>query len=441
MKDLLERIKNNNQDLKLSEIEGLLNLLLTTTPITNQELVTLSGIPKETLRQFKKTISDLLEKTDENILALSAKGQEELKKIDPKPYKWTIYSSDIEGQRELGKIVEIKNKYDINPQRQYDQFLATAESCFSKAKVVEEKGVLEGKSIALLGDDDLVSVTLGILSLNFKNITVFDIDPSVLSSVKIASEKLGLKNVDAVLYDVRKELHKKYLGKFDVVIFDPPYTKSGVTIFLERAVELLGNVSGFEGKYIFMNFGNSFKSPEKILKVQEIINRFGLVIEDKIEKFARYTGAESIGNASSLYILKANKFTHTIDINFERESFYTYGKEKEEKFPFVDHVVLKVYGVERGLLISKGRLMGAMEKFCRFHRLKVVEKTATVFSGGGMTVTFVLANSNLVAHSWPELSALHIDLITCSPIYKKETLASSVTEIFGTRKVETFYLE
>ena len=439
MNSLISKIKNNNPDFKSAEIEGLLFLLKNNTPFTNQEFVTLTGIPKESLKQFKKSISNLLTKEDENIVSLSEEGKKELSNLEPKPYKWSLYPGEVSHKDSFKKVYEIRNKYDINPRREYDQFLATPETSYMKAQIICEKGMVEGKSIAFIGDDDLNSLTLGILDSSYKNITVFDIDNQVLDSVKTASEKIGLKNIETTSYDVRNKLDKKYLGKFDVVVFDPPYTKSGVTLFLQRAVEMIGDVNGFEGKYIFMYYGNSFKSPEKILKIQEVISRFNLVVEDKIEKFSRYTGADSIGSASSLYILKANKFTHSID--FDSKRIYTFEEQKEERFPFVDHVVFKVFGVKSEILRSKGRLLSVLGKLCTTHKLKVMDKKITSFKGGGTTITFVLANSNLVVHTWPEFNSIHIDLITCSPIYRKDNLPSTVSSVFETDKVDTFYIE
>jgi predicted methyltransferase len=437
--NLIRQIKDRNPDLKGAEIEGLLYLLKNNAPFTNQEFVTLTGLPKETLKQFKKSISNMLQATDEDLVFLCEVGVRTLEGIDLKPYKFTLLQMDLSHIKAFEKVKETRNKYDINPRREFDQFLATPETSFMKSEILCEKGVVEGKSIAFIGDDDLNSLTLGILDPSYKNITVFDIDAQVLDSVKKASEKIGFKNIETVSYDARTKLDKKYLGKFDVVVFDPPYTKSGVTLFLERAVELLGNVTGFEGKYIFMYYGNSFKSPEKVLKIQEVINRFNLNIEDKIEKFSRYTGADSIGSASSLYILKVNKFTHSI--NFDSKRIYTYEEQKEEKFPFVDHVVFKVFDVKNEILKSKNRVLSALGKVCTAHKLKVMDKKITSFKGGGMTVTFVLANSNLVAHTWPEFGSVHMDLITCSPIYRKDDLPTTISEVFETQKIETFYIE
>ncbi|MBU0534703.1 MAG: bis-aminopropyl spermidine synthase family protein [Patescibacteria group bacterium] len=440
MSNLIEQIKIQNPDLKISEIEGLLFILRNEPEISNNALIRKSGLPKETLKLFKKSISDYLENSGEDEVTLNKTGKEVLSGIELPPYKWTLYPSD-ELTLSYNKVLEIRNKYDIVAKREYDQFLATPETTYNKARVAIDKGVVQGKNIAFIGDDDLVSLALASVCSSYKSITVFDIDGDLLSKVETGAKDLNFKNLFTAKYDVRKELNQKYLGRFDTVIFDPPYTKSGVTLFLQRAVELLGKVGGFEGKYIFMYYGNSFKSPEKTLKIQEIVNRFNLVIEDKINKFAQYEGAESVGSSSSLYVLKADKFTHPVDITFDSKNIYTYEKQEDEKFPFVDHVVLKVHDVASDLLISKGRLMGSMEKLCKMHRFKVVSKEISVFAGGGMTATFVLANSNLVVHTWPEFKALHIDLITCSPIFKKEVLRESVCEVFGTDRVEYLYIE
>lgn len=440
MSNLIERIKTQNPDLKISEIEGLLFILKSEPEISNNALIRKSGLPKETLKLFKKSVADYLENSGEDEVTLNAKGREELSKIEPHSYKWTLYPSDMPNLS-YKKVLDIRNKYDIVAKREYDQFLATPETTYNKVRVVFDKGVVQGKNIAFIGDDDLVSLALASVCDSYKSITVFDIDEDILSKIETAAKDLNFKNLFTTKYDIRKELNQKYLGRFDTVVFDPPYTKSGVMLFLQRAVEMLGKIEGFEGKYVFMYYGNSFKSPEKILKVQEIVNRFNLVIEDKIDKFAQYEGAESVGSSSSLYILKANKFTHPVDVTFDAKNIYTYEKQEDEKFPFVDHVVFKVHDVASDLLISKGRLMGAMEKLCKIHRLKVVNKEVSVFPGGGMTLTFVLANSNLVVHTWPEFKALHIDLITCFPIFKKEVLRESVCEIFGTDKVECLHIE
>ena len=444
MENMLDQIKRNNVDLKKSEISGLVHLLLENNSLTNTNLITLTGIPKETLKAFKKSISQFLEDSEGDGVSLNEDGRKTLSNINAFPYKWSLSDDFNFDSKDNYKVFEeeierIKEKYSPKPKREIDQFLATEKTTYMKSKVLIEKGLVNEKSIAFLGDDDLNSMCLASMDGRYSEICVFDVDDEVLGNIKRGSKAEGLVNIETIRYDVRKELDNKYAGKFDVVVLDPPYTKNGVTLFLQRAIYLLGKVSGYEGKYVFMYFGNSFKSPEKILKVQEIINRFGFSIEDRIDKFARYNGAESIGNASSLYILKVTKFTKPLDLNVK--NIYTYEKVYEEKFPYVDHLVLKVTDVKKELLISKSRLLSAIETICKAHRFKVVEKIVTDFRGGGMTVSFILSNSNFTIHTWPEHNALHIDLITCSPIYNKRELLSTVRKVFDTDKVDLQIIE
>lgn len=46
--------------------------------------------------------------------------------------------------------------------------------------------------------------------------------------------------------------------------------------------------------------------------------------------------------------------------------------------------------------------------------LNVVEKISHLFSPKGVTLAFILSESHLIIHTWPELGYLHIDLVTCS---------------------------
>lgn len=352
--DLVDKIKLNNPDLEISEIRGLLYILKNVKDLTNTGLITITGLPKETLKKFKQFISDLLVETEGEKISLSNEGLRLIEDLRISWHKWSLVENfhfmeeDVEI---LNKIKDVKKKYSPVPKREYDQFLATPETTFQKSKILLDKGAVCGKSIAFIGDDDLNSLSLASMSSDYKEIVVFEIDNQIVSSVEKCSKDLGFKNITVEKYDVKKELDKKYLSRFDIVVFDPPYTKTGVTLFLKRASELLGMVKDFETKYVFMYYGNSFKSPEKTLKIQEIISRFGFSIEDRIEKFARYTGAESIGNASSLYVLKANKFTRVLGVNVD--DIYTYEKTSEEKFPFVDHMVFKVFNVKKEILLSK----------------------------------------------------------------------------------------
>ena len=56
--------------------------------------------------------------------------------------------------------------------------------------------------------------------------------------------------------------------------------------------------------------------------------------------------------------------------------------------------------------------------------LNVVKKVQHDFHPKGTTLVLVLSESHLVIHSWPELTTIHIDLVTCSAREKGEFEAS-----------------
>lgn len=440
MSKALAGIEQLNSGLSGAEIEGILFIIGNTAGLTNSELIRQTGLPKETLKVFKSSISHYLDNGESETISLNPEGVEFYKKISPKPYKWTLVdfcSTGVESQ-----IAEIRASLNAQAKRTFDQFFATPQTSVSKAVIANEKGMISEKRIALMGDDDLLSLTIPLINPTYLDITVFDIDSELLSCIEQKAAELGFKNIKTVKYDARQDLRNQFINSFDVVITDPPYTKAGVLLFLSRAIELLSTTPNSSlNERIFFYYGNSPKTPEKWLKIQEIITKLGLVIEDKIEKFARYNGAESIGSASSLYILKPTPFTSKLPRRAPISQIYTFENKKEEAFPYVDHVVIKAKKISNKTLGSRKNLLNLLNKFCIMHKLKVVDTKITSFKNQGFTFTFVLANSNLVVHTWPEYSALHLDLITCSPIYNKENLALSFSELFSTNDIEISFVE
>ena len=432
---LIEKLKRANLGLSDGEIEGLLFVLL-----SDGSLIKATGLPKETLRGFKKSISPYLEKKDGDEVILTETAKKELRQLGLRPYLWSFGDLMVCDKEVAQKFALVRAEYKKRASREIDQFYATVETSVKKAQVMIARGEVMGKNIALIGDDDLVSIALILLEGGFRSLTVFDVDNDLLTFIEAKTASMGIDNVRTVHYDCREELKEEYLGRFDVVLTDPPYTRYGAELFLERSLEMIGG-GGFANRKIFFFYGNSSRTPEKFLKIQEILGKVNLVIEDKINNFAHYDGAESIGSASSLYILKSLASTAVYKGIRKNRKIYTYETEKEERFPFVDHVVVKVFGVSTLLLESKRKMLGLLNEFCRTHRLRVVDTKITEFKGKGFTFVYVLSNSNLTVHTWPEHNALHVDLITCSPIFDKPSLPKTISDLFNTDSIEINFVE
>ncbi len=442
MSTLAQKIYEKTLTFRYPEIEGLLRLILDNPGISNTELVRYTGFPRESLKEFKAAAAFLLKESQNDSIYIREEYVNQLQGDNPKEYNWTIYSSADKNQiKDIGeKMSELRAKYSSKPQRELDQFFATPQSSIMKAELLAKKGLLTKTNVALLGDDDWLSTAILLYPQNSAKLTILDIDAQLLQTLKEVNGLLGNIDIQYILYDARNSLPKN-INQFDAVITDPPYTKSGVILFLNRAIELLDTNRSPTAKYIYLYYGTSNKTPEKTLKIQEIIHQMGLVIEDKLDKVIQYSGAESMGSTSSLYILKTTPFTRPIVQMGNLSSLYTHQNIKEEKFPYVDHVVGKLYDVPLALLKSKSALRQAMGEFCNAHKLKVVDEKLTKFKNDGFTITLILANSNLVAHTWPEFGAVHIDLITCSPIYAVENLPKSLMTYFSAKSVEVRKVE
>lgn len=434
-------LQSKNPALRKAQLEGILYYFKSLPSLRSSQLVALTGLPKETLRVFKASIKDLLAPADGDSLALNDLGKQFVDQNPCVPYKWSLveYSDkDLEAKLEL---VRSSSQPSDEPKRQYDQFFASIQSSVAKALVVKDKGLLEGKAkIALLGDDDLVSLVLALIDPQLE-ITVLEIDKDIMATIERGKDLLGIKNVQLVQYDARSPLEKQFVDKFDVVLTDPPYTKSGFSLFLKRAVELAGyDAHKQQAKYIFIHYGASFKSPEKYLKIQEVINRFGLWQEDVLYNFARYYGAESIGNASTLYILQTTPHTNAQAV-LSPQTIYTFEGQKEEKFPYVDHFILKCNNVPASIIDSKKQLQKLAGEFCNIHKLNVVQSEIYKFKPHGYSLTLILSNSNLLIHTWPEYRAIHVDLVTCSPLFNKQILADTFSRLLQTNSIELTQVE
>ncbi|MCX6783847.1 MAG: S-adenosylmethionine decarboxylase [candidate division WWE3 bacterium] len=69
--------------------------------------------------------------------------------------------------------------------------------------------------------------------------------------------------------------------------------------------------------------------------------------------------------------------------------------------------------------------------------LTVVEEFNHPFEPQGFTQVFVLAESHLAIHAWPELGYLHFDLVTSSPeSISADTFKSVISEIYQPQTIK-----
>ncbi|WP_017573548.1 bis-aminopropyl spermidine synthase family protein [Nocardiopsis halotolerans] len=180
-----------------------------------------------------------------------------------------------------------------------DHVTATAETALRRALLLSVRFDLRERTLLCVGDHDLTSVALALVCPDAR-VEVVDIDERVLSHIDALAAGLGLA-VRTHAADLRLGLPSAVRGCADVVFTDPPYTPDGVELFVRRGVE--GMDDPRRGR-VLVAYGASETTPRLAASTQARLVRMDLLVEAVWPDFNRYHGAESIGAASDLYVLR-----------------------------------------------------------------------------------------------------------------------------------------
>jgi N4-bis(aminopropyl)spermidine synthase len=214
------------------------------------------------------------------------------------------------------------------PARHLDHVPATPATAARRARFLAERFDLGGAGVLCLGDHDLTSLALLHLA-PAAEVAVVDLDERVLGHVDTVARERGWR-VRTVFADLRVELPRSLLGRFDLVFSDPPYTPAGVRLFLRRGLEALRR--GEFARVLFC-YGFGERQPALGLKVQAVVQELRLVAEAVLPAFNRYLGAEAIGGASALYVCRPTRRTWPALRDAAAQAdprIYTHGEGAEE---------------------------------------------------------------------------------------------------------------
>ena len=207
-----------------------------------------------------------------------------------------------------------------DPDHSLDQSHAISTTCFRRIMYCHENDAIEGRDIAILGDDDLTSLAIMIFSsrygLKIKSLNVFDIDLRILDFVESISRKLGFE-VNLYQIDLKEKLQESYKNSYDVIISDPPYTVAGLTRFAGVGAEMIKeNVGGIA----FLSYPN-LRPVDNAVFFRNIVN-FGFSPKELIPGFNEYVGAQIHAGKSNM----GRFFVSCLDINssdLPSEGIYT----------------------------------------------------------------------------------------------------------------------
>ncbi|MFA7717775.1 MAG: bis-aminopropyl spermidine synthase family protein [Candidatus Absconditabacterales bacterium] len=174
--------------------------------------------------------------------------------------------------------IQIDN--NIIPKSIFNQFPCDAQSRENRLSLIRERYPLTDHiNIALLGDDDLVSILLG--NENRIHVDVVEVDTQI---TKIISD-VNLPNIRVFNEDLRKK--GKITGISAKTFFiDPPYTKNGILLFIYKGLQLLTfNSHDIQEFYVIMN---QSMTKNFIDKIQLILSASGVRIHEVRSGFSNY---------------------------------------------------------------------------------------------------------------------------------------------------------
>lgn len=189
---------------------------------------------------------------------------------------------NLERFSEIGKRFLKIHKHRPKAIRRFDQGYVTPKTTLSRFTLSYERGDIVGKEIIVLGDDDLMSVVLGLSGLP-KKITVVEIDERLINFIESSARKDGF-HVDVRRFDLRLPLPKEHIKGYDTFFTDPPETLKAADAFIGRGITAL-RAPGSAG---YFGFTRREASLTKWHDVQKMLLKYRIVFTDIIHNFNEY---------------------------------------------------------------------------------------------------------------------------------------------------------
>jgi len=321
MKDYIE-IVNENVEIKegITLLEQFLLTVYFESPISNKVLARKLLLPVPLISAIKKEFIKLGIFIQYRGMTITDKGKAYaektfgLKSINKKLYM-ELCQDDADLEELLYKYLDLLEEILRNRpivDRSLDQAHCTYHTSFFRSLLTVDYRCLLNKKILCLGDDDLVSISIGLLlrhlygdiSHNKTEIHVVDMDERCLSYIETMAGKYNLP-IKCHYMDLRDPLEVQFMNQFDCFFTDPPYTLNGLELFLSRGISTLKKIKGLP---VFLSFAH--KSFDESYEMLKKFYDMGLCLNQIIPSFNEYEGAAIIGNIGQLSVLYTTSKTN-----------------------------------------------------------------------------------------------------------------------------------
>lgn len=242
------------------------------------------------------------------------------------------------------------------PVQALDHVPATAETVVKRARFMLDGFDLAGAHVLFVGDHDLTS--LGLFAADGApglRASVVDVDERLLEFIDGEAARRGW-DVRCHFADLRLGLPAALRESADLVLTDPPYTPEGVQLFVARGLQGLRDQRN--GR-VLLAYGFGERQPALGLAVQKALHPLHLAYEAMLPNFNRYVGAQAVGSAAALYVLRPTRRTAAAAraaADDARSALYTHGVQSVEASGGLDAEaaarVIELGAREKALLVG-----------------------------------------------------------------------------------------
>lgn len=291
-------------------IRAILRIIFDHGPIGTKDVSKRTGIPLPVISAVRRELEQIGILIRKNGMLLSSQGLAYVRNTlgfeEALPFtKHQLLAPNFKVPKKLHLVLQhlthhVQQAPKFNPQ--IDQAPCTAETALRRALLMHLQGAIEGKNIALIGDDDLVSIAICLVARHLRHappkITVFDVDTRFMLYIQSIAHKNNFP-IQCIEYDARSPSPQDKHAQFDTIGTDPPYSKNGALLFLSRGIELLKQAPE---QALFFSFAHW--PAEKKIALDKIFTTLGLSVESQYKGFNQYQGAAILGSTGTLFELR-----------------------------------------------------------------------------------------------------------------------------------------
>ncbi len=105
------------------------------------------------------------------------------------------------------------------------------------------------------------------------------------------------------------------------------------------------------------------------------------------------------------------------------------------------HCIYDINDIPNEIINDSIQLKDFFEKICVDNNLTVINKMFHAFTPYGFTGIFLLSESHLSFHTWPENNSIYIDIFSCNTNLNTSKLLNDILEYFKTNKYKMKILD